>query len=256
MTGSHAAPPVLYKYRSLSNEGERDRVRKTIESNSIYFPSPNQFNDPYDGAVPLSLEGTDNEWRKYILRNMKSRMSNLSPAKRLEKANRIIRSGAVEKLDPAISTRTVKHIGVYCLSAVNNDILMWSHYADSHRGICLGFRAAPTDLFFRRSQKVKYSEQYPITRVFDSDELRMQTAILTKSNHWEYEQEYRIIEPQGSGEYSFPGDLLVSIILGCNISKQNERNVKDWVQARSPPPMLLRATKRSREYGLQIEEAL
>lgn len=256
MTGRHSDPPVLYKYRSLGNESERDRVKKTLVSNSIYFPSPDQFNDPFDCAVPLSLEGTEDEWRKYILKNMKRLMPNLSPTERLEKANRIIRSGAVEKLDPAISTRTVKHAGVYCLSAVNDDILMWSHYADSHKGVCLGFRAGPMDMFFRRSQKVKYSKQYPITRVFDSDEQRMETAILTKSKHWEYEQEYRIIETEGFGEYSYPGELLVSVILGCNISEQNERNVKQWVQARNPRPTLLRAAKKNREYGLHIEEAL
>lgn len=253
MADSDSVPPVLYKYRSLGTDSERDRVRKTFETNSVYFPSPNQFNDPFDGAVPLSLEGTEVEWRKYILKNLKKHMPNLSPAKRLQKASRIIRSGAVEKLDPAISTRAVKHAGVYCLSAVNDDILMWAHYADSHKGICLGFRAGPMDTFFRRSQKVKYSEQYPVTRVFDSDEQRMETAILTKSGHWEYEQEYRIIEPKGSGEYSYPEGLLVSVILGCSISEQNESDVKSWVQARKQTPTLLRATKRSREYGLHVE---
>lgn len=33
----------------------------------------------------------------------------------------------------------VTRYGVLCFSRKWNDILMWSHYADNHRGICLGF---------------------------------------------------------------------------------------------------------------------
>ena len=30
-------------------------------------------------------------------------------------------------------------LGVLCLSACDNSILMWSHYADEHKGFCIGF---------------------------------------------------------------------------------------------------------------------
>ena len=31
------------------------------------------------------------------------------------------------------------HYGVICFSAIWNHILMWSHYANSHQGFCIGF---------------------------------------------------------------------------------------------------------------------
>ena len=34
------------------------------------------------------------------------------------------------------------HTFIICLSKEYNDILMWSHYADSHRGICIGYDAS------------------------------------------------------------------------------------------------------------------
>jgi hypothetical protein len=30
-------------------------------------------------------------------------------------------------------------VGIYCVSTNYDDVLMWSHYADSHKGICLEF---------------------------------------------------------------------------------------------------------------------
>ena len=49
--------------------------------------------------------------------------------------------------------------GVLCLSECHDDILMWSHYGDSHRGICLEFKATNTALF-GEAQRVKYAETY------------------------------------------------------------------------------------------------
>ena len=248
-------PAILYKYRSLEKI-DGDRVRESFANSTLYFSSPAQFNDPFDCKIELSLDGSGAEWKKYICHKLRVHKPNLSPADRLTETNRIIRSGSYKKLDPEISTQAAKSVGVYCLSAVNDDILMWSHYANAHKGICLGFRAGPADQFFRRSQKVHYSPSYPTTRIFDSDEQRFTTAILTKSEHWSHEKEYRIIETKGPGTYAFPEDLLVEVILGCEISDQDRQSVTTWTEARSPKPRLLLARRKEREFGLAIEEAL
>lgn len=247
-------PSILYKYRSLEKI-EGDRVRDTFAKSTLYFPSPAQFNDPFDCKIELNLDGSNGEWKNFIGKKLKLFRPNLSPAKRLIETNRIIQSGSYKKLDSAISTRAAMKVGLYCLSAVNNDILMWSHYSNAHRGICIGFRAGPDDLFFRRSQKVHYSPIYPLTRIFDSNEQRFTTAMLTKSEHWSYENEYRVIETQGPGTYTFPEELLVEVILGCEISDNDRQSVTVWAEARSPRPKLLLARKKEREFGLKIEEA-
>ncbi len=244
---------VLYKYRSLEKV-EGDRVRETFENSTVYFPSPSQFNDPFDCKIALSLHGTQEEWKKFFLKKFKIYKPNLSPSDRLIEANRLARRGSYKNLDPMISTRAAKSAGVFCLSAVNDDILMWSHYANAHRGICIGFRAGPYDGFFHRSQQVKYLLTYPSTRIFDSEEQRIETALLAKSEHWGYEKEYRIFEHRGPGTYSFPQDLLVEVILGCDISDSDRQSVTTWAQARSARPRIFVARKKEREFGLIIEE--
>ena len=246
---------ILYKYRSLEKV-EGDRVRETFEKSTVYFPLPSQFNDPFDCKIPLLLDGTEEEWGKYVEEYFEKNRPELSPADRKIETKRLIQNGSYKKLDPSISTRAPNRAGVYCLSAVNDDILMWSHYANAHRGICIGFRAGPDDGFFRRSQQVKYLLAYPSTRIFDSDEQRSETAFLTKSEHWIYEEEYRIVESQGPGTYSFPQDLLVEVILGCEISDSDRQSVRTWAQAHSARPKILVARKKEREFGLRIEEAL
>lgn len=248
-------PGILYKYRSLANL-EGDRVRDTFENSAVYFPSPNEFNDPFDCKIELLLNGDEERWKNFIGKRLKTDRPNLSPADRLVEIHRIIRSGSYKNLDPSISTRAAKRAGVYCLSAVNDDILMWSHYANAHRGICIGFRAGPNDAFFCRSQEVVYCPTYPLTSIFDSDERRFETAVLTKSEHWNYEKEYRVIEPQGPGKYTFPQDLLVEVILGCEASESDRKSVTEWAQARSFKPKIFVARKKEREFGLKIEEAL
>ena len=51
--------------------------------------------------------------------------------------------------------------GVLCLSKCPDDILLWSHYADSHRGLCLEFDVAGYSEVFPRLHAVKYADEYP-----------------------------------------------------------------------------------------------
>ena len=51
--------------------------------------------------------------------------------------------------------------GVLCLSKCPDDILLWSHYADSHRGLCLEFDVAGYSEVFPRLHAVKYADAYP-----------------------------------------------------------------------------------------------
>lgn len=83
--------------------------------------------------------------------------------------------------------------GLICFSKSWNSPVMWSHYANRHRGICLGFEI-PRELL----SKVNYQDdrlQYH-TDIFESDpeaaaKLMLKLAI-TKFSAWSYENEWRI----------------------------------------------------------------
>ena len=53
----------------------------------------------------------------------------------------------------------INNIGIFSLSKVPDNILMWSHYADSHKGIVLEFDS--NHAYFN---KFKYENSLQITR--------------------------------------------------------------------------------------------
>jgi hypothetical protein len=76
--------------------------------------------------------------------------------------------------------------GVLCFSVLWRDPVMWAHYSDKHKGICLGFDV-PDDV----ARRVEYvSERFPFPQsptMADSDRM-----LWTKFNNWAYEEEIRI----------------------------------------------------------------
>ncbi len=63
--------------------------------------------------------------------------------------------------------------------------LLWSHYADRHRGIALGFDINPDKL-----KTVRYVAERPILK--EVNELFVDHLLYTKYLDWKYEQEVRV----------------------------------------------------------------
>lgn len=71
-----------------------------------------------------------------------------------------------------------------------DNMLMWSHYADHHKGIALGLRKQAI------IYSVNYSDQFPIIDLLDKKipvEHQFVRALHTKQTCWEYENEARAI---------------------------------------------------------------
>ena len=75
---------------------------------------------------------------------------------------------------------------------------MWSYYSEGHTGVCVHFDAMPAvGSPFALAQRVVYSEKYPEIPlpfgVVGGGNRFITLALLTKSNAWEHEEEYRLI---------------------------------------------------------------
>lgn len=113
--------------------------------------------------------------------------------------------------------------GLLCFSKWWSNPVLWSHYADAHRGICLGFdvndahpitydaeRVVPDDDWLMRDESFKIEQ--------------MKTIIYTKFAHWHYEKEMRVIcaleEKDPKSIHYFkefgPGLKLKEVIVGPN----------------------------------------
>jgi len=153
------------------------------------------------------------------------------------------------ELDFSIENQ-LRNIGIYCLSAKNDDILMWSHYADGHKGFCIELEGNATKTFLKRAQEISYQQKLPIINYFERDWLPK--LLMTKSEHWRYEEEWRIIQVDGPGEYGIPEGVLTGVIFGCLMPEDHKNKIIAWSKKRKNRIRFYQAKIKKYEFGLDI----
>ena len=156
----------------------------------------------------------------------------------------------------ACSDLLYKRLGenrIYCLTPIPDSTLMWSHYADHHRGICLEFDK-DSDLI-GMSLQVRYRDTYPELLPQNRDVLAL---VLTKSSDWSYEQEFRIIASTINTPAKLHGDFvmlpdgaLTAIIVGCQCKHYSE--ILSIVKNYYPSVAVKRALRVPNHYKLSIQ---
>lgn len=120
----------------------------------------------------------------------------------------------------------------FCSEDLPNDFLMWSHYADRHKGVCLIFNApidaggAPGLKVNKESvsalvalKEVMYDSNVPIINAFDSVDLSILVKrACFKLPVWSAENEYRIVESDSKDQESIIYDFssLSGVVFGVN----------------------------------------
>ncbi len=233
-------PAKLYKYR-----GVNDYTQAIFKRNELYFAAPSQFNDPFDSAFQVIVEGPANQkvFEALAFELVKKKLPEFSMKEKLDAAQQIGAALIQTKAEEArlisiekLAKDTNDKVRILSLSEKNDDILMWSHYADSHKGICLEFDTSPAS-FLNDAQPVTYDDTFPALNLLDIvvDEDLRKTApwLLTKARQWEYEREWRVLDfDGGSGVKSFPPTCLTGVILGCRITDEDRERVLSWILAR------------------------
>lgn len=95
---------------------------------------------------------------------------------------------------------TNESLGVLCLTEKPDNLLMWAHYADHHRGAVIEFdenheffnQRVGTEDEFRHFRKVLYTEERPAVFLNNSSAVDF---FYFKSKEWKYEDEWRLIVP-------------------------------------------------------------
>lgn len=226
-------PRRLYKYRSFSN-----LTLGMLVEDTVYFADPSTFNDPLDTKPALDTNMSADELEAILSQMIEARtQAEMSAAaktvryrgpKTLDHIARQSRRAAERLLadirynatnpdyemdDPErfllgqyVQEELLRRYekGVFSLAQRANCPLMWSHYGDQHRGLCLGYsvpQAATGDV-----QKIRYgggrlvqASDVAAMMTGDSDARRRvdQAVLLKKAKPWAYEREWRLIGPRG-----------------------------------------------------------
>ncbi len=265
-------PAYLYKYKSIDDKNE-DYSSCIFTHNELYFCSVKDFNDPLDCMYRVEWRGSPEEERNYLLRLL----DKFEPSRNRQEDEALLSKGKELFADPALKERArvlnrqdVESWGVCCLSAVPpHEILMWSHYADRHRGFCLKFSNELSKHFFVKRKpgdydkgpailapsEVKYNNKYPVLNcIRDQPAAMAKKAIFRKARPWEYEQEWRMVEINGQGSLRFPSQYLTGVIFGCRMSDAHKRKIREWCKDRQPAITYYQARESLNSYRLQIDE--
>lgn len=213
-----------------------------ITKGTIKFTCPLYFNDPFDCQPLVSTELVhENLGFKKAESILKGKSYNYFERKLerdeiLSKLKRRIRSGD-------FISGLLKGVGVLSLSRQYNNALMWSHYADYHKGFVVGFKySKPDDLQVNVQDTkveeiipyvVNYSKNKPV-HIISSKEMDI-SFLLAKDDVWGYENEERAFtwgEKPGIHKYD-RAKRLHCVIAGAKISDEDLKLLRNAVQKAS-----------------------
>ena len=141
---------------------------------------------------------------------------------------------------------------VYSLSKRFDNLSLWAKYAADHTGYCLEF-ANEGPLFGEHVVEVLYGEYVP----FDLNDSKNRDAqfLVCKRPEWSNEEEVRLIRAPGSGpQVKIEPQWLTRIILGKNMSADNQKQIRQWAKLRRPELAVVQASFDDLHQELRLKE--
>lgn len=156
--------------------------------------------------------------------------------------------------------KDLKEIGVVCLSEINNNILMWSHYAEGHAGFCIEFERTDDNNNELGNRDLCLPVTYDSAEVptFDPQQLKNKKSsskiVRTKAPDWSYEIEWRLIKPHEKANALIPLPAkITSLIFGCEMDNTRRHTVANILLDNV---LYFEAIKRKDQFSLDINPIL
>jgi len=235
-------PTNLFKYRKF----DKGSIELLL-NRELWFAKPESLNDPFEGESSFS-EVLDAVWENYP-----------SPEKE--------RNEYKEKLE-----KQLKKTGICSFSKARKNQLMWSHYADEHKGFCIGFNERllrpngsciyPRDVTYQADypfediiKRFKYFEKYPGENNKNSIAGDIFYSVLgTKYSSWKYERERRLVF-HSSQAVKFPKKAVNSIAFGLRMAERDKLTLRKLLSGNEWKHVKwYQAVKSKTKYALEFEK--
>ena len=163
----------------------------------------------------------------------------------------------IQKTLHNIRQQSFSKIGVSCFSKNNLNLLMWSHYADSHQGFCLEFDSST--LPFSKAFEVTYKSEIPniSSDMLMSEQIgteSIEKLLSFKSIEWKHEQELRIFHQESNKSYFYPSNSLKAIYFGIRTDVSDIEIICSIIKSQNPTVKFYKMKKLERTFGIQPEE--
>jgi len=167
----------------------------------------------------------------------------------------------------------LQRLRVFSMSEIHDNILMWSHYADFHRGVVFKLKVLPVyDTLICMAKPVIYKSNLPVfftrkqwieflcaVKPIDFEKLSWDYAYI-KSDVWSYQKEWRVWDllPEAGPElyidYKLYPEEIESIYFGCKTDDKKRNDIMKAAKAYNPNIFFYLADKSKNSYGLIFNE--
>lgn len=230
----------FYKYCPVYQDKCLDEEYSVINllADQVKFSTRRDFNDLFDSKVNL-IKPTKKELKRIS--------GKLKTAQRIEFKDKFYDKDWEAKV--AIVEQTVEQVFddylYYCVTTKNDSNLMWSHYANSHKGFCIEWDSDKI-----KAEQVTYQSNIPNFKLIDLIEHHIGItdgtevgnaiwqALRTKLIEWKYESEYRFQMSNAMEQLivrkepdfalvKYQPNWIKSIIWGCRTTEKTKKYIKD-----------------------------
>ena len=237
----------FYKYRHINS-----RLLESLRDGTIYFSNQKGLNDPFD--CELDIEKAIDNAADDLGREQAESLRHLLKS-----------DGEFERFQA-----NVNELGIFsaCFEMDENQTLLWSHYANDHKGLCVMYempvaflddedniltvskvtydKDALTDWFKNLAPRLPVSHFELITEL-------LKKVLTAKSPPWRYEGEVRIIRP-AAGPFKIDKSFIKQICFGLQASDEDIDAVKSIVEKYGSKVALYKAIRGEKDFGIEYEE--
>jgi hypothetical protein len=230
---------IIYKYRELN--------KTTIElllNCELWCAKASSLNDPFDSQF-----------------NIEAFANSMNSALGVSEVN----SGIAKRTKNAFD-----NFGICSFSKNNKNQVMWSHYAEQHYGLCIGFKEddLTNENLNLSMMDVTYQEQLPEHGLFmklpPTDTYLIATSIVdrnkfiqiltTKDQSWSYEEERRFLSSQ-FGAIKFSPKCIESIMFGLRMPERDKSTLVKLLSGAEWEHIKWFQAKKSQElFSIEFEE--
>jgi len=223
---------IICKYRPIN-----EWLYQTLREGSLWFADPETFNDYLEVKSYVEIAKPNPEAILALAESIMARGANRGNS--LETLVRHFSDHSDELAAPVRKQAKAEaaNTGICCFSQHDDVPLLWAHYADGDRGVCLKFDMMEDWSFFTAPIVVDYVDNIPS---FDFLFHRRQPGALvqfffgTKMSDWQYEKEIRVAKTgtlylQHRGNICFDKRCLVEVIFGIRTPEDKMQEIKTLI---------------------------
>ena len=230
-----------YSFRRFNEHSLADLI-----NNEITVSPSKKMNDPFDSVI--NLWGSEDQ----LIETCKERkhIKNLS------------RSFDYFRIRSFCNGETEEALG---------NLLMWSHYADEHRGYCIKYKLSKH--FIKQDENDSFEHMFLKPIIYRKDEekvdiselttINTDLAFATKHRSWKYENEVRLIVYNPNKEESFYGipldkdSCIEAIYFGCKCEPKTINTIKKLFSESDTPPKFYQMKSDSKDvYHLKWDKSV